>query len=114
MESPAVERNAAAEADSLGLRTGRDKRDVAHSEAIAEESDTPLKGGTMLTAVAREGLEGLGAECNGARSEATPGKPDRRRLRDTSTLPTRCRCRRGTRPKEIKHIETKSQTEAQE
>ena len=30
-------------------------------------------------AVAREGLEGLGAECNGARSEATPGKPNHRR-----------------------------------
>ena len=37
------------------------------------------KGGAKQRAGAREGLEGLGAECNGARSEATPGKPDRRR-----------------------------------
>ena len=56
----------AAGADSLGLCGGRDEQDVAHSEAIAEESDTPLRAGTLKRAAAREGLEGLGAECNGA------------------------------------------------
>lgn len=47
VKSPAVERNEAAVADSLGSYGWRDKQDVAHSVAIAEESDTPLKGGAL-------------------------------------------------------------------
>ena len=77
-------------------------------------------------AAARKGLEGLGGLWNGTKEtmatigavvpevewnkaperSGAPESPTAGGTRDTSTLPTRCRCRRGTRPNKKQQVYT--------